>query len=107
MIPIMFRQKGIAPLVRVAWNDPGLIKKAYDGGAVSVMVPQVGAMFKGDRSRKNMLVDYGFRLPCARDNRPLMFEEWEQKVNQAIYLSATPRDYELEHSEGLIVELFG
>jgi len=67
-------------------------------------VPQVGAMFKGDRSRKDMLVDYGFRLQCARDNRPLKFEEFEEKLNQVIYVSATPGDYELERSEGVIVE---
>jgi excinuclease ABC subunit B len=67
-------------------------------------VPQIGAMFKGDRSRKDKLVEYGFRLPCARDNRPLTFGEWEERKGQAIYISATPADYELEHSEGLIVE---
>ncbi len=69
-----------------------------------VSVPQVGAMFKGDRSRKDKLVEFGFRLPCARDNRPLTFEEFERKVNQCIYVSATPGKYELQKSEGLIVE---
>ncbi|MBI1319954.1 MAG: excinuclease ABC subunit UvrB [Candidatus Hydrogenedens sp.] len=69
-----------------------------------MMLPQVGAMYKGDRSRKDMLVEYGFRLPCARDNRPLRLEEFEAKLNQAIYVSATPGKYELEKSEGLIVE---
>ncbi|MDP7639492.1 MAG: excinuclease ABC subunit UvrB, partial [Candidatus Hydrogenedentes bacterium] len=69
-----------------------------------ITVPQVGAMFKGDRSRKDKLVEYGFRLPCARDNRPIMFEEFEQRVNQCIYVSATPGLYELNESEGLIVE---
>lgn len=67
-------------------------------------VPQIGAMFKGDRSRKDRLIEYGFRLPCARDNRPLNFAEWEERKGQTIYISATPADYELEHSEGLIVE---
>ena len=67
-------------------------------------IPQVGAMYKGDRSRKDKLIDFGFRLPCARDNRPLMFEEFEERLNQAIYISATPAHYELEKSEGLIVE---
>jgi excinuclease ABC subunit B len=67
-------------------------------------VPQIGAMFRGDRSRKDKLVDYGFRLPSARDNRPLMFEEFEQRVRQAIYVSATPAEYELRKSGGLIVE---
>ena len=67
-------------------------------------VPQIGAMFRGDRSRKDKLVDYGFRLPSARDNRPLTFEEFEQRVNQAIYVSATPAEYELRKSGGLIIE---
>jgi excinuclease ABC subunit B len=69
-----------------------------------IAVPQVGAMFKGDRSRKDKLVEYGFRLPCARDNRPLTFEEWEERVNQVVFVSATPAEYELKQSDGLIVE---
>jgi excinuclease ABC subunit B len=67
-------------------------------------VPQIGGMFRGDRSRKDKLIDFGFRLPSARDNRPLTFEEFEQRVNQVIYVSATPAHYELEKSEGLVVE---
>ncbi len=67
-------------------------------------VPQIGAMFKGDRSRKDKLIDYGFRLPCARDNRPLTFEEFTERINQVIYVSATPANYELERSEGLVIE---
>ena len=67
-------------------------------------VGQVGAMFKGDRSRKQTLVDYGFRMPSALDNRPLTFEEWEHRVNQAIYVSATPASYELTKSGGVVVE---
>jgi excinuclease ABC subunit B len=69
-----------------------------------IAVPQVGAMYKGDRSRKDKLVEYGFRLPCARDNRPLTFDEWEGRRHQTIYVSATPAQYELDQSEGLIVE---
>ncbi|MGH9886529.1 MAG: excinuclease ABC subunit UvrB, partial [bacterium] len=69
-----------------------------------VTVPQVGGMFRGDRRRKETLVDYGFRLPSALDNRPLRFEEWEQRVGQVIYVSATPSEYELEKSGGIIVE---
>ena len=68
-----------------------------------VMVPQLGGMFKGDRSRKQNLVTYGFRLPSALDNRPLMFDEWEQRAGQTIFVSATPRPYEMERS-GIIVE---
>lgn len=69
-----------------------------------VTLPQVRGMYNGDRQRKQTLVDYGFRLPSARDNRPLKFEEFEQKINQAIYVSATPGDYELEKTNREIVE---
>ena len=68
------------------------------------MVPQIGGMYKGDRSRKSTLIDYGFRLPSALDNRPLMFGEFEERVNQAIYVSATPGTYELEKAEGRTIE---
>ena len=67
-------------------------------------VPQIGAMYGGDRSRKIELVEHGFRLPSALDNRPLTFEEWETLINQAIFVSATPADYELEQSDGVYVE---
>jgi excinuclease ABC subunit B len=67
-------------------------------------IPQIGAMYRGDRSRKETLVEYGFRLPSALDNRPLQFSEFERLVNQAIYVSATPAEYELQKSEGVIVE---
>ena len=69
-----------------------------------VTVPQIRAMYGGDRSRKLNLVEYGFRLPAALDNRPLKFEEWQDLTNQTIYVSATPADYELEQSEGVVVE---
>ncbi len=69
-----------------------------------VTVPQIGAMYGGDRSRKQNLVDYGFRLPAALDNRPLRFDEFEALVGQTIYVSATPADYELQQSAGVIVE---
>jgi excinuclease ABC subunit B len=67
-------------------------------------IPQIRAMFGGDYSRKQNLVEYGFRLPSAFDNRPLKFEEFESLINQAIYISATPAEYELEKAEGVIVE---
>ncbi len=67
-------------------------------------VPQLQGMYHGDRSRKNVLVEYGFRLPSARDNRPLTFEEFENRVNQAVYVSATPGPYELTKSGGTVVE---
>lgn len=69
-----------------------------------VTVPQIRAMYGGDRSRKTNLVDYGFRLPAAMDNRPLKFEEFETLVNQIIYVSATPAEYELQESGGVVVE---
>ena len=69
-----------------------------------VTLPQVRGMFNGDRARKEVLVNYGFRLPSALDNRPLRFEEFEKKVSQAIYVSATPGDYELEHAHEHVVE---
>ncbi len=68
-----------------------------------VMIPQIGAMYKGDRSRKQTLVDYGFRLPSALDNRPMMFEEWEKQAPQTIFVSATPGKYEADNA-GNIVE---
>ena len=69
-----------------------------------VTVPQVGGMFKGDRSRKETLVDHGFRLPSALDNRPLKFEEFEALLDQVVYVSATPKDHELQKAEGVVVE---
>ncbi len=69
-----------------------------------VTVPQIRAMWGGDRSRKSNLVDFGFRLPSAMDNRPLKFEEFEAMTNQVIYVSATPADYELSQSEGVVIE---
>ncbi len=70
-----------------------------------VTVPQIGAMYKGDRSRKETLVEFGFRLPSALDNRPLRFEEWEARSPRSIYVSATPGPYELRESNGEVVEL--
>src|SRR5262249_44876180 len=67
-------------------------------------VPQIQAMFRGDRARKETLVEYGFRMPSALDNRPLKFEEWEQRIHQAIYVSATPGDWELGQTQGVVVE---
>jgi excinuclease UvrABC helicase subunit UvrB len=72
-----------------------------------VAVPQIGGMFKGDRSRKETLVEHGFRLPSALDNRPLTFAEWEQLVRQVIYVSATPAAYERTHSQGHVAEQGG
>lgn len=70
-----------------------------------VTVPQIGGMYEGDRSRKKVLVDYGFRLPSALDNRPLNFKEFEEKINQIIYVSATPGPYELNHSSNYVQQI--
>jgi excinuclease ABC subunit B len=69
-----------------------------------VSVPQIGGMFRGDRARKETLVEFGFRLPSALDNRPLRFDEWEVRAPQRVYVSATPADFELERSGGIVVE---
>jgi len=69
-----------------------------------VTVPQIRGMYRGDRSRKEMLVEYGFRLPSALDNRPLYFEEWEARIKQVVFVSATPADWEIEKSGGEVVE---
>lgn len=70
-----------------------------------VTVPQIGAMYKGDRSRKENLVNYGFRLPSALDNRPMKFEEWERIIPTTIFVSATPAQYELEHSQQIVEQV--
>jgi len=70
-----------------------------------ITIPQLRAMYKGDRSRKDTLVDYGFRLPSALDNRPLRFDEFESRMNQTVFVSATPAEYEREKGEGSVVEL--
>jgi len=69
-----------------------------------ITVPQLGAMFKGDRSRKETLVEHGFRMPSALDNRPLRFAEWEKRVGQVVHVSATPGDWEIEQANGVVVE---
>ncbi len=69
-----------------------------------ISIPQIRGMYNGDRSRKSTLVEYGFRLPSALDNRPLQFDEFAQKIHQIVYVSATPADYELDHAGGAVVE---
>ena len=70
-----------------------------------VTIPQIGGQFEGDRSRKDVLVEHGFRLPSAKDNRPLRFEEWLAKANQVVFLSATPRDFEIGHSTQVVEQI--
>ncbi len=69
-----------------------------------VSVPQIGAMYRGDRARKETLVEYGWRMPSALDNRPLRFDEWEERAGQRVYVSATPADYELQRCQGVVIE---
>lgn len=95
---------------RKAGEPPPTLIDYFPGDFLMVLdeshqtVPQVGAMYRGDRARKETLVEYGFRMPSALDNRPLKFEEFENHIKQAIYVSATPGDYELEKAEGVFVE---
>ena len=94
------RPKGSAPMTLIDYFPKDFLLFIDES---HVTLPQVHAMYNGDRARKTTLVDYGFRLPCAFDNRPLKFEEFEQRLNQVIYVSATPAEYERSRS-GQIVE---
>ena len=98
--PIAGRPAGSAPMTLMDYFPKDFLLFIDES---HVTLPQVRAMYNGDRARKSTLVDYGFRLPCAFDNRPLKFEEFEQRVNQVIYVSATPGEYERTRS-GQIVE---
>lgn len=115
----MMRELGYCPGVenysryfdgRVAGSRPFCLLDYFPDDFVTILdeshvtIPQIRAMYGGDHSRKINLVEYGFRLPSAIDNRPLKFEEFEDLVNQTVFVSATPADYELEKSEGVIVE---
>lgn len=95
------REEGEEPYTLFDYFPEDLIVFADES---HVTVPQIGGMSRGDRARKETLVEFGFRLPSALDNRPLKFEEWERRVDQAVYVSATPADYELECSQGAVVE---
>ena len=95
------REKGTRPFCLLDYFPEDYITVIDES---HVTIPQLKAMYGGDRSRKHNLVEYGFRLPAAMDNRPLKFEEFEQLSRQVIYVSATPSDYELEKSEGILVE---
>jgi excinuclease ABC subunit B len=95
------RQAGQAPPCLIDYFPEDFLLVADES---HVTIPQIGGMYRGDRSRKGNLIEHGFRLPSALDNRPLKFEEWEDKINQAIYVSATPGDYELEKVQGVVTE---
>lgn len=92
---LTFRKAGESPYTLMDYFPKDFLIMVDESHAT---LPQVRAMYNGDQARKNVLVDNGFRLPSAKDNRPLKFEEFEEKVNQVVFVSATPGDYELEHS---------
>ncbi|HEX7667517.1 MAG TPA: excinuclease ABC subunit UvrB, partial [Polyangiaceae bacterium] len=95
---------------RKAGEPPPTLLDYFPGDYLMILdeshqtVPQIGAMYRGDRARKETLVEYGFRLPSALDNRPLKFDEWESHVQNCIYVSATPGEYEVNKTEGVVVE---
>ncbi len=95
------RQPGEAPYTLIDYFPDDFVLFVDES---HITIPQTGAMYRGDRSRKETLVNYGFRLPAALDNRPLNFQEFQTRIRQAVYVSATPADYELEASGGLFVE---
>jgi excinuclease ABC subunit B len=95
------RQPGEAPYVLLDFFDDDYLMVIDES---HVTMPQVRGMWKGDRTRKETLVEHGFRLPAALDNRPLYHEEFEGKINQVVFMSATPSDYELEKADGVVVE---
>ncbi len=95
------RQSGEAPYTLIDYFPDDFVLFVDES---HITIPQTGAMYRGDRSRKDTLVNYGFRLPAALDNRPLNFQEFQARIRQAVYVSATPADYELEASGGVFVE---
>jgi excinuclease ABC subunit B len=95
------RQPGGAPYTLIDYFPDDFVLFVDES---HITIPQTGAMYRGDRSRKETLVNYGFRLPAALDNRPLNFQEFQTRIRQAVYVSATPADYELEASGGVFVE---
>lgn len=96
------RKAGEPPFTLLSYFPKGFLTVIDES---HVTVPQIGGMYAGDKSRKDVLIEYGFRLPSARDNRPLMFEEFEKRVNQVIYTSATPGPYEKAHSEQVVEQI--
>jgi len=95
------RQPGEPPFTLIDYFPDDFVLFADES---HITIPQVGGMYRGDRSRKETLVEYGFRLPAALDNRPLNFQEFEARINQVVHVSATPADYELEQAGGVFVE---
>ncbi len=100
--PLTFRERGATPYTLMDYFPDDLLIVIDES---HVTLPQIRAMYNGDQARKNVLVDYGFRLPSALDNRPLKFEEFEDKANQLIYVSATPGPYEMEHCSTMVEQI--
>jgi excinuclease ABC subunit B len=100
--PLTFRERGATPYTLFDYFPDDMLILIDES---HVTLPQIRAMYNGDRARKEVLVEHGFRLPSALDNRPLRFEEFEQKIKQIIYISATPGPYELEHSENVVEQI--
>lgn len=100
--PLTFRERGATPYTLFDYFPDDMLVIVDES---HVTLPQIRAMYNGDRARKEVLVDHGFRLPSALDNRPLRFEEFEEKVNQIIYVSATPGPYELEHCPEMVQQI--
>lgn len=100
--PLTFREPGATPYTLLDYFPDDFLIVVDES---HVTLPQIRGMYNGDRARKTVLVDHGFRLPSALDNRPLQFEEFESKVNQAIFISATPGPYELEHCPEMIEQI--
>lgn len=100
--PLTFRERGATPYTLFDYFPEDMLVLIDES---HVTVPQIRAMYNGDKARKTVLVDHGFRLPSALDNRPLQFEEFENKGNQTIYISATPGPYELEHTPQMVEQI--
>jgi excinuclease ABC subunit B len=100
--PLTFRERGSTPYTLLDYFPDDMLVMIDES---HVTLPQIRAMYNGDQARKTVLVEHGFRLPSALDNRPLKFEEFEQKVKQAIYISATPGPYELEHCPEMVEQI--
>lgn len=100
--PLTFRERGATPYTLLDYFPDDFLVVVDES---HVSLPQVRAMYNGDRARKEVLVDHGFRLPSAMDNRPLKFEEFEQKVGQAVFVSATPGPFELEHTPKMVEQI--
>ncbi len=100
--PLTFRERGATPYTLMDYFPDDMLVVIDES---HVTLPQIRAMYNGDQARKNVLVDYGFRLPSALDNRPLKFEEFEDKANQLIYVSATPGPYEIEHCDTMVEQI--